>query len=268
LTSRVRILLPVYRQIRRLLTAYCGVRFTFRSIEIDVYSRCNRRCAYCPNSVHNQVPHKMESDIFQKIIDELEAMEFNGTIALHRYGEPLLDARLDDFITRIKVKVPQSKVHINSNGDLLNYRRFKMLLEAGVDYFAITSHDDTLGESLKELDEQAAAEERKKYRIVPSRHLMLHSRAGAVDLENIPTLAGRRSAKQSDSCYSFCSTIVINSYGRAVFCCNDYFSEAVLGDLREKTLLEIWRGKEYMSYRKALARGARSRFKLCSNCEM
>src|SRR5689334_10289174 len=96
-----------------------GVRseFMFRAVEIEVNSMCNRKCVYCPNVSDKRPPGYMDDRLFNKIIDELGAIDFDGRLSYHFYGEPLLDKRLPGFIERSKQRVPHSHTEIYSNGD-------------------------------------------------------------------------------------------------------------------------------------------------------
>lgn len=60
--------------------------------------------------------------------------------------------------------------------------------------------------------------------------------------------------------------LYINYKGQTVVCSNDWKSEAVLGDIREKPLSKIWYDAPYQRYRKALLAGNRN-LTLCAKCD-
>ena len=55
--------------------------------------------------------------------------------------------------------------------------------------------------------------------------------------------------------------------GRAVLCCWDAFARAVVGDVKEKTVEEIWLGETNQKYRQYLDNGEREKIELCSRCD-
>ena len=202
----------------------------------------------------------MSQDLFEKIIVQLADIGYTGTITLQRYGEPLLDDRLATFVKFIKDKVPGSKVHIYTNGDLLTSVRFRALVAAGVGFFMVTAHDDILGESLRELESSTSEEEKLLYRIRLRRDLALHNRAGI--------LAIGRQDKSFQPCDAVSRDMEIDSHGRVLLCCNDYYSTVILGNVTERSLRDIWRDKQSRFYRRELARGHRSKFAMCRECNM
>jgi hypothetical protein len=54
--------------------------------------------------------------------------------------------------------------------------------------------------------------------------------------------------------------------GDVTFCCDDYNGELVVGNVKEKSLLEIYEGKEFKKIRYEMERGILSR-KRCQNCQ-
>lgn len=57
------------------------------------------------------------------------------------------------------------------------------------------------------------------------------------------------------------------SDGRAVLCCWDAFARGVIGDIKNRTVEEIWLGNPNQQYRERLARGERDKIFLCSRCD-
>jgi radical SAM protein with 4Fe4S-binding SPASM domain len=55
--------------------------------------------------------------------------------------------------------------------------------------------------------------------------------------------------------------------GRAVLCCWDIAGRAVIGDVNESSVLEIWNGEHRRRYAEYLARGEREKILLCSRCD-
>ncbi len=93
----------------------------FKVVEIEVNSRCNLKCTYCPNSIlpPPNVPEYMSNDTFERIIDEISRINFSGKISYHFYSEPLLRDDLKKLVWQVKCKLPSTYQLLYTNGTLL-----------------------------------------------------------------------------------------------------------------------------------------------------
>ena len=57
----------------------------------------------------------------------------------------------------------------------------------------------------------------------------------------------------------------INFRGEALFCCNDWLNNEIMGDVNKSSLLEIWSNKKYEILREDLIRNCRRR--ICKECD-
>jgi len=106
-----------------------------KSIEIEVFSFCNRRCWFCPNSTINRHSHniEMKEDLYLKILGELKLADFKGEISYSRYNEPL--AYKDIILKRIaqaRSVLPDVFLTTNTNGDYLTKEYLSELKIAGL----------------------------------------------------------------------------------------------------------------------------------------
>ena len=104
-------------------------------IEIGIFSFCNRKCWFCPNSIVDRFSKNVEldEDLFIKILKELQEIDYSNSLYLHRYNEPLYNKDL--LLKRIKQAreyLPKSVIKIVSNGDYLTREYLKELEECGV----------------------------------------------------------------------------------------------------------------------------------------
>lgn len=78
---------------------------------------------------------------------------------------------------------------------------------------------------------------------------------------------GRWSVKNSldDHCWKMWHSCVVTWDGKIVPCCFDKDADFVLGDLKENSFAEIWRGEKYQAFRAQLL-GSRSDIEMCRNC--
>tara|TARA_B100001769_G_C22021539_1_gene548932 strand:+ start:527 stop:886 length:360 start_codon:yes stop_codon:yes gene_type:complete len=79
----------------------------FSSVEISINGACNRRCFFCPRVDEEGYPNILESldmKIFDRLIDDLTSINYQGRVAFSGFCEPLLSKNLDQYIFKIKKK--------------------------------------------------------------------------------------------------------------------------------------------------------------------
>ena len=235
--------------------------FMFRNVELEINSMCNRRCSYCPNAVSNRPLGYMPESLFHKIIRELAEMDYDGMVAYHFYGEPLLDKRLLDFVAYTASRVPKCRPVIYSNGDFLTLESFRQFIKAGLWSFWITQHDSSIPPNLQHILDKATELEKEHIDIHFPGQIGLMNRSGLIPTMPIPL------KPLPVPCDWPLGNLVITMTGNAVLCCNDYFETEVIGNVAKQSLCEIWCSERYEAFRSALSRGDRSVSQLCMRCD-
>ncbi|CCG56964.1 radical SAM superfamily [Brachyspira pilosicoli WesB] len=126
-------------------------RYFFHAVSFEINTYCNRKCWYCPNKDNETPKEYMPLEVFHHAVKELKELKFSGTVIYNLYGEPLFDERLEYFVEYIKDNLPNATSLLFSNGDILNIDRAKKLVDAGLDKFVITVHDENPERNLKRL---------------------------------------------------------------------------------------------------------------------
>jgi len=262
--ARTTVLGKVHRQlrVRRHLQRY-GVRseFMFRAVEMEINSMCNRKCGYCPNISDKRPGGYMEDALFNKIIDELASIDFDGRISYHFYGEPLLDKRLPQFVEDSKRRVPKSSTEIYSNGDFLTLELFRDYVARGLDNFLITQHDNLIPPNLQQILDEITDEERKHIVIRFAKDRNMINRSGLITTLKVVT------EPLKAPCDWPLTSMVITLSGNVVLCCNDYYETHVIGNVKERSLCDVWTDSKFEHFRRALSRGDRSVSILCEDCD-
>ena len=103
-------------------------------VEVEVFSYCNRRCWFCPNSVidRQSATEYMPEELYLRIIDQLSEAGYREMISYSRYNEPLADRIILRRIQQAKARLPEAILHTNTNGDYLTPRYLDELAEAGL----------------------------------------------------------------------------------------------------------------------------------------
>lgn len=249
----------VYKKFSQFI--HYGQLGVFSVITIETSSYCNRKCPDCPVSFAPREDNRfMDDNIFEKILNELGDMKFNGALSLHFYNEPLADKQIALRVNRARNKVPNAYISLNSNGDFLDNKLLTELVAAGLDLLYVTAYSENAYKRLNAIAGKATENENKilQFRKAP---LFIGNRAGAVENTFItePLLA---------DCYLPNSQLVINYLANVVLCCQDYFGDVNLGNVRDNSLLEIWKGEKFKQIRNTLHKKARKDIKLCAKCNL
>jgi cyclic pyranopterin phosphate synthase len=220
-------------------------------VEMEVCSRCNRSCSYCPVSLNPRppVPARMSDEIFYSTIAQLAKIPFSGRISYHLYNEPLLRKDLPRLVGIVDSQLPDALQVLNTNGDLLDEERYSKLREAGIDYFYVTRHS-------------AGDYPERPFQVLQySTNLILTNRGGS--LEHLP----RPSFETSQTpCFAPSEMLIVTVTGDVLLCYEDAHREHVLGNVLESSIADIWNGEQLRMIRSRLGTGDRSMSAICRAC--
>lgn len=277
----------------------------FNTISVEVASRCNRHCHFCPNGYHDREDKFMEWDIIKKIIGELKELKYKGRITWYNYNEPTRDKRLPDIMKYCREQLPGVCQMINTNGDYFKSKDdIKKYFEAGLNQMQInvySAYDDSESEEqfekgirlskkrellfnkwVDELVKEGALERNKtmytkisvnkRYiNIVPKYGIKKGFTGTGVDgftnrSGNIPDFKEAVNHSLNKSCVRPFRMMYIDYNGQSTLCCNDYHSMTNFGNIRNKTLVEMWNSLEMNIYRLKLQNKDRQCY-LCNKCD-
>ena len=201
----------------------------FPKVEIETSSYCNRRCPTC---VRNSYPDrtKVESwftenylpdDVVYNLIDQLEKMSFRGDLGLQHYNEPLLDPRIVNFGKYAKTKNIFNEVSFHTNGDFLAPEMIENLdgvfHRISISLFHYPMHQF----------------KKTKIVLVGDDHITSHFSPKP----DFDTLVQRNRDAPCD--YPF-RGMYVNHLGEFLLCCEDFLGHFDLGNVKDRTLEELW----------------------------
>lgn len=113
------------------------------SIIVETLAKCNARCVFCP---YTEIPRQgelMPDAMLDKLIAELETFPLDVPLRVVPYGvnEPFLDNRLYDVIARVNERVPHARVTIATNGSTLTAKNIDRLCGLRIDGLNISVND-------------------------------------------------------------------------------------------------------------------------------
>jgi MoaA/NifB/PqqE/SkfB family radical SAM enzyme len=101
---------------------------------LEVTNRCNLLCETCPRTFETlEPPADLSWDLFTRIVDQAPTVR---RAVLHGVGEPMLVAELPRMIRYLKARGVY--VLFNTNGTLLREKRFRELIDTGLDELRVS----------------------------------------------------------------------------------------------------------------------------------
>lgn len=250
----------------------------FSIIEFNLYGTCNRNCSFCPVSDPLSYEKKHEgisTELFEKIMNDLAVLNYQGKILFSAYSEPLLHKEIHLLISIAKQKLPLSRVEIVSNGDLITTAKLKQLFDAGLDTISISMYDgdhqvDYFNEMTNELElGSTQVVLRRRYFKDGNYGITISNRSGLV---NSNAFRDQNELEIStlpihEKCYYPFYMILVDYTGDVMLCPHDWSRRLSFGNLREKSIWEIWKGKALNTIRYKLSNKDRNFFP-CSKCDV
>lgn len=106
-----------------------------RRIEIELASRCNLRCTYCPRRFIDNLKGAMSYELFEKIINEIDTAS-DVILTLHRRGESLLNPDINRIMKLVGSK-GFKEVQMATNATLLTPDKYDSLV-AGLTFLSFS----------------------------------------------------------------------------------------------------------------------------------
>ena len=110
------------------------------TVQIQTQSRCNGNCVFCPYpDVHQQfVQGTMDTELFEKIVEELASSRYRPGLLFELHNEPLLDGRIFNLIKYAKSRIPGITCATVTNGQLLDKFTLQEIKESGIDIINVS----------------------------------------------------------------------------------------------------------------------------------
>lgn len=272
--------------------------------QIELTNRCPFRCQFCPRGVTGKMTRPvgfMDLALFERLLSELHPMQARyRPLELHHLGESLLHPEVDRFAAAASARGLPTELSVNPA--LLEPDLGQRLLAAGVRRLVISldgMDDETstairgpaalYGKSERNLDAlfSALAGMREPPTVVVQMidlHRNRHQREAFLarwgstglptvhaivkDLDGADPDLGRPTSRPLVYLCSYpWRSVVVLWDGRVVPCCRDDDARLVLGDLREESLAQIWRGPRAVELRRRHRESDVPEGHLCHGCD-
>ncbi len=267
-----------------------------RFIQLETVTKCNAKCAFCPQNEIVRDPARMPKETWQKIVADTRGMGI--TYRPFLTNEPFVDNRMPEIVRYIKENDPTARVEFNTNGELVTEQMSIDLLEAGVDIMRFSI--DGLSRETYEPSRLGVNYDRVMERT--RRFLQLWDEGGYRDrvftevrmievpenkhevqayrdfwqpqctevlitkLYQWPWTGQQRHDVVMKPCLKVLDELFFYSNGNATVCCWDVHERAVIGNVLKQSVMEIWESYAANCLRDLLDDGRRDLIHLCSRC--
>jgi radical SAM protein with 4Fe4S-binding SPASM domain len=250
----------------------------FSIIEFNITGSCNRNCSFCPVSdpaVYTKTNTGIEIQLFEKIMNDLKEINYSGKILFSAFSEPLLHKEVEELIATAKKILPNVRLEMVSNGDVLTTKKLKKLFDSGLDTINISMYDGAHQiEYFTKMREEANIHEdgvvlRRRYFENGNYGITISNRSGLINSnefrdENEVSITELPLKQQ---CYYPFYMILVDYNGDVLLCPHDWNKTLKFGNLKNEKLFDIWKGKVLNSVRKKLSSSDRN-FGGCKACDV
>lgn len=245
-------------------------------VEFNLTGLCNRTCSFCPRADSDVFPNTneyLEVSVFEKIMRDLAAIDYDSRIIFSAFSEPLLHKKLEELIAVAKRHV-RAGVEIVSNGDRLTVERLKSVFDAGLDLLSVSMYDGphqidefmALKEACRLRDDQFIL--RRRYMANGNMGMTFSNRAGMASVEEYKSPKDLMTALPlAHPCFYPHYLSLIDHNGNMLLCTHDWSKAVVVGNVAQTPFWTLWRSQRLEMIREALGKSDRSRGP-CEKCDV
>lgn len=223
--------------------------------------------------------------LHERVINELKALKFSGRIVYHVNNDPLIFPQLPDFVEYARQNLPNAWIHILTNGKTLTLRKAESLLRAGINELSINYYNDDfsaeLPKTIQNIRDELLPKFYKPEQIRPrhgprdygSKDIFTFNVFRRKATEILTSRAGTSPNKKekSKSPRGFCeypfTQFNITADGRVSKCCADFYFSDPMGNVNERSVIDIWTGEKFNNVRRSLLQGNRDAIESCKKCD-
>ena len=248
-------------------------------VEIELFSFCNRKCAWCPNGAlldRYSFNKSLNQNTLRDLLKELQKYEYSGVFSFSRYNEPFSHFDiLQNSLSIIREFFPYAKLVTNTNGDYLNKEKIHNCL---IDELSIMDYDCRGAEWCYSKMIEWEIENIIQYENYFVGQLKDKTILYYWDWPKTGTISDRGGnlkeyslTERTDPCFEPFRFIGINYDGTVSPCCNirndsEQQQSFILGDLNKNTLEEILMSEKSNQFKSKIINGIYDESMPCFYC--
>jgi len=261
-------------------------------LQIETIAFCNGRCVFCTYPTMRRKRGRMTDEVYRKILSDARELEmFIDRVSLQGLGEPLMDNAIVERVALAKRTFPEAEVSLYTNGSLLVPEMTRRLKAAGLDLIVISltgvkAEEREASMGLKDFDrvcewaDYARSMLCTQVKLITTRDLiedMNESTRAFIDrwgASAMVTFEGNwagdawkfRGAPHPKACPRALDQIMFLWNGDLALCCFDGEGRMTFGNVRDKTVRELWEQPDRSWIREWHQNGKRTEIDICRRC--
>lgn len=285
------------------INSYANRDFFPRRILFEMTSKCNFLCRMCPQQDLRRPRMDMPSELYGKIIDEIDSYGVEG-IWLYHLGESLLHPEFIKNLRHVSTKKNLGIIWISTNGRYCDEEKIRLMLDSNIDYVNFSVHAvseevyDTVAPkgnfsfvqgNLDKFYELKGVSRLPRKPFIHCQMIEQETTKGEVDafikkhykraeivsvnmLEyaNFPNnsfgLSQRKRLPLSSCLRVSRNDCFIFSNGDVTLCDAAYNGEINLGNIKKQGLYDVWNGEKRKDILKLNNEGLMNKIEFCSSC--
>jgi molybdenum cofactor biosynthesis enzyme MoaA len=238
----------------------------------------------------------MQDDVFDKIVEDCKAFPLEA-VEPFLQGDPFVDPKILPRLEKLKRSLPKTKLRLYTNGNGMNPKKIDALAEIGLDHLYVSlntldkvRYEETMGlnleRTLRNLDyltepgrrnrvakkitfrmtrlaDTSIAEQEQFLEYVKSKQV----RPFIVGLFNYKGVVTSGLPVPRYGC-EHVNRLDIMASGKVTLCCMDQDGEFGWGDVKDLSVLELYRHERARKYRQMHASGQRQKIAPCGTCNL
>lgn len=295
----VRLLGPLRRPIRNFIL---DKRLKFpKLISLELTNACNAKCIMCPREQLTRKIGNISMDVVEKLCQDAYGQPIKK-INVFGFGESLLHPRVIEITRYIKHSLPDVELNLSTNAQLLNTQMAEALLSSGIDNVNIDidgATKKTYEAIRKQLDFETVVSNARSFIDMRNKnHAKVKISVTIIDMDitrpeidafrktwsrAVDTVyinhyntwtgifpdrnnGGKAAGGFLFPCKNPWREMIVNYDGSVSFCCMDFNSTVVIGNIMEQTIQQIWNGEKVERLRQLHLDGKYREIPICRNC--
>lgn len=235
-------------------------------VNIETISKCNGLCSFCCCNVKEDVRPKkiMMDELFEKVICDLEKINYDGVITLNINNEPFLDTKILEKLLFIRKKIPNAYSYLYTNGSLLTIEKMQKIIDENLlDELVINNYSTKykLNKNIEKLYEKF-----KKCKL--NFKVTINLRYSNEVLSNRANTAPNKKGSRSIKAYCSIPYTDLNVFPDGVIglCCCDTKELTNFGNAKDDNIISIFNNEKFKIIRKKML-GGRAEVNFCKFCD-
>src|SRR5882724_11327688 len=108
-----------------------------RMVAVETTNHCNAKCVFCPNNALARDKGPMAQDVFEKIIEDCREFPLEA-IEPFIQGDPFSDPQILPRLEHIRRRLPKTKLRLYTNGYGMAPKKIDQMLDLGIDHLFVS----------------------------------------------------------------------------------------------------------------------------------